>query len=135
MLAAALGGTLIELVLLEHYEDVWQWVPLVLLGVAIVVVVWYGATRSRSSLRVLRGLMLLFVLSGATGVALHVRGNLEFELENSPELRGLSLLWEVVTGATPILAPGTMVLLGVIGLLYTYKHPRLIERKLEITAP
>ena len=31
----------------------------------------------------------------------------------------------VVSGATPTLAPGAMVELGLLGLAYTYRHPAL----------
>jgi len=35
------------------------------------------------------------------------------------------LLSKTLTGATPVLAPGSMSLLGVIGLASTYRHPLL----------
>jgi hypothetical protein len=35
------------------------------------------------------------------------------------------LFREALSGATPALAPGTMVQFGLLGLLYTYRHPRL----------
>ena len=50
--------------------------------------------------------MALFVLSGGIGVALHYRGNVEFELEMYPSLSGLELVRKTLTGATPVLAPG-----------------------------
>ena len=34
-LLVSLVGTLAELLLLEHFEDVWQWTPVVLLGAAL----------------------------------------------------------------------------------------------------
>jgi hypothetical protein len=49
----------------------------------------------------------------------------EFELEMYPSMRGFELVAKTMTGATPVLAPGTMALLGLIGLSYTYKHPSL----------
>ena len=57
------------------------------------------------------------------GVILHYRGNAEFELEMTPALGGLALMKAAILGATPLLAPGTMSLLGIIGLLYTWRHP------------
>jgi hypothetical protein len=38
---------------------------------------------------------------------------------------------KALTGATPVLAPGSMSLLGVIGLALTYRHPLLRDRALE----
>jgi hypothetical protein len=35
------------------------------------------------------------------------------------------LISKTLTGATPVLAPGSMSLLGLIGLAFTYGHPGL----------
>jgi hypothetical protein len=32
---------------------------------------------------------------------------------------------KTITGATPVLAPGSMVLLGLVGFAYTYRHPEI----------
>jgi hypothetical protein len=69
--------------------------------------------------------MLLCVAAGLVGVFLHYRGNVEFELEREPLLRGLALFREAVRGATPALAPGAMAQLGLLGLVYSYRHPAL----------
>jgi hypothetical protein len=70
---------------------------------------------------VLRLLMLLFVLSGLVGLALHYKGNVEFEREMYPTLAGWQLFKQAMTGATPALAPGTMSLFGLLGWLYTFR--------------
>ena len=67
--------------------------------------------------------MLLFVAAGIVGVYLHYQSNVEFELEMNPAAAGWELIRESLTGAMPALAPGTMVHLGLIGLLYTWRHP------------
>ena len=67
--------------------------------------------------------MLAFVASGGLGVALHYRGNEAFELEMYPSRAGFELVRETLTGATPVLAPGSMSLLGLVGLVVTYRHP------------
>jgi hypothetical protein len=69
--------------------------------------------------------MVLFVASGVVGVVLHYQGNQAFELEMSPSRAGLSLITKTLTGATPVLAPGSMALLGLVGLAFTYRHPAL----------
>ena len=42
-----------------------------------------------------------------------------------PTLAGKEMVAEMLTGAFPALAPGTMALLGLIGLLLTWRHPAL----------
>ena len=63
--------------------------------------------------------MLSSVASGLAGVILHYRGNEAFELEMYPTLSGAALVFETITGATPVLAPGSMALLGLVGLAAT----------------
>ena len=67
--------------------------------------------------------MVVFLATGLIGVGLHYRGNEEFELEMSPSLAGSSLMSKALTGATPVLAPGSMWLLGVVGLAFYAMHP------------
>ena len=116
-------GTGAELLLLGHTESFWQWVPLVLMAVSLVTLGWCVVARGARSLRAFQGTMVLLVLSGVVGLWLHYHGNAEFELEMYPALRGVELFLESVTGATPTLAPGTMLELGLLGLAYTYRHP------------
>ncbi len=118
-------GTGTELILLDHMEDTWMWVPLVLMASSLLVIAIYGVLRTPMVLRVFRGIMILFVISGVVGTWLHYKGNVEFELEMYPALEGLELFWESITGATPALAPGAMIQLGLIGLIFTFKHPKL----------
>lgn len=118
-------GTGAELLLLGHTDDAWQWVPLVLLAAGLLTLGWRVVAPDTRGLRVFRAMMVLFVVSGVVGLWLHYDGNLEFELEMYPALRGFELFRESVTGATPTLAPGTMLGLGLLGLVYTYRHPRL----------
>jgi hypothetical protein len=124
-------GTGLELVLLEHTEGVWQNVPLALLGIGCLVVALLAIKPAAPGLLVFQLTMWLFVASGVAGVLLHYQGNVAFELELNPEASGWHLFWESLKGATPALAPGTMTLLGALGLAYTYRHP---ARRAEWTA-
>lgn len=124
-LAIGAVGTEAELLLLGHFEDWKQYGPLVLLALVLGVQGWILASRSGKSIRALRAVMWLCVLSGGLGVYFHLRGNLEFELEMTPAETGWVLWREVLTGATPILAPGAMVQLGLIGLAWAFRHPAL----------
>lgn len=115
----SLLGTGAELLLLEHTQDAWQWIPVVLIGLALIAFTWFAATESKSSQQVLRGLMLFFMVSGVLGFALHYKGNMEFELEMYPSMKGAALIWETLKGATPVLAPGSMIATGLLGWAYT----------------
>ncbi len=112
-------GTLVELLLIAHYEDVKQWIPLVLMALTLVVLGWQAAWPSRRATRVLQVAMALFVVTGAIGIALHYDGAKAFQVEVDPSLAGMHLFWKVMRAkAPPALAPGTMVGLGLIGLAY-----------------
>lgn len=118
-------GVGVELMLLEHFEEYWQWVPLLLIGVSVPQAVWLWIRQPRALLQSFRLTMVLFVIGSAIGLAQHVRANVEFELEMYPSRGGFELVWESLKGATPSLAPGTMALLGLLGLTYTFRHPSL----------
>jgi len=126
VLALGMVGSTAELILLAHTEDWRQWIPLVLLAAASMALAWHWSSRSAMSTQALRWLMLAFVISGLAGVYFHFQGSAEFKLESNPKLSGMALFWEAIRGkAPPLLAPGAMVQLGLIGLVYTYKHPAL----------
>ena len=118
-------GTLLELLLIGHDEMAAQFAPLVLLAAGIIVTTWTLIAPRPPALRTLQVLMAMFVVSGIIGVVLHYQGNEEFELERSPTRSGLSLISKALTGATPVLAPGSMSLLGIVGLAFAHRHPAL----------
>ncbi len=122
-LLLGLGGTLLELLLLGHYEDWQQYVPLVVLSAGLGAQGWFAISRSATSVRGVRAAMWICIISGVTGVLLHYQGNREFELEMTPGAAGWSLFTAVMTGATPALAPGSMVQLGLVGLAWAFRHP------------
>ena len=119
------AGLIAELALLEHWDDPWQWTPLALLGLVLVVGGLLAWLPTPGRLRAFRALMGLCLIAGVLGVYLHYRGNVEFELEREPTLGGLALLWEALRGATPALAPGALAQLGLFGLAYAFRHPLL----------
>jgi hypothetical protein len=121
-------GTGAELLLLGHTESLWQWVPLLLISISLVALICYTLVRRAASVRAFQITMILFVLSGVIGILLHYQGKVEFKLETNPALAGLELFWEAIKGAAvpPVLAPGMMIQLGLLGLAYTYRHPALI---------
>ena len=115
-------GMAAELLLIGHTDGWYQFVPVVLLTAMAVALAWRLARPRRLTAWVVRTLMVSSVASGVAGVVLHYRGNEAFELEMYPTLSGADLVFETLTGATPVLAPGSMALLGLVGLAVTY-HP------------
>lgn len=120
LMLAGMALTAAELALLGHYEDRWQRLPLVLLACGL------GLQPLRR--RVLAGrawlaLMVLFAAGGIAGLVQHFRGNAEFELELSPGLGSWALVWESLRGATPALAPASLIGLGLLGLALTLCEP------------
>jgi hypothetical protein len=115
-LAAGMAGMGLELLFIGHVEDRLQLVPVLLLAGGLAALAWYAARPGPASARAVQVLMALFVASGVLGVGLHYRGNQEFEREMYPTITGLELVRKTLTGATPVLAPGSMALLGLVGL-------------------
>jgi hypothetical protein len=134
LLAAGLVATEVELLLIDHYEEAWQLVPIVLIAGACAVLAWHAIARSAASVRALQGLMILFVLAGAAGLVLHFRGNLEFQLEIDPSQSKWQLFSKVMHAkAPPALAPAVMAQLGLLGLVYAYRHPATVQRSVAST--
>jgi hypothetical protein len=69
--------------------------------------------------------MFAFIAVGVLGVGLHYDGNVDFERELNPSERGWTFVRKTVAGATPVLAPGSMVLLGLVGLAHAYRYPSM----------
>lgn len=132
VLTVGIVGVGFELVLLDHMEDNWQWTPIVLLAAGLPVSIWFILSPGFAIIRAYQVLMGMFVLSGFVGQWLHFSGNMEFELEMYPSREGLELIWEALGGAYPSLAPGTMTLLGLLGLVACLRHPALNSNPVSI---
>ncbi|HIF55913.1 MAG: hypothetical protein ABGY10_08990 [bacterium] len=126
LLLFAILGTGIELIFLEHFEDPWQWAPIALLGAGLVLGAAVVLRPSRPTVRALQLLMISYVLSAGVGLYLHLKANVEFELELRPTMANTELILETLKGAIPALAPGVMVQLGLLGLLACFRHPTLM---------
>ncbi len=129
ILSLAMLGTLAELLLLEHYDGWRQWIPVSVLAATALVLAWQAWSPSAGSARVLRILMWLLIVAGVAGVVLHVQGNLEFEAELNPGMTGWPLWLEVARGATPALAPGSLIPFGLLGLLYSAHYRTLLSQE------
>ena len=104
LVALGTAGVCAELVVLEHYTDWNQLIPLVVAGFGLLAALWIALAPGLAALRVWQFAMLLFVGTGITGVTMHV-----------------DVVSETVD--PPLLAPGLFVQLGLLGLLYTFRHP------------
>ena len=60
---------------------------------------------------------ILTILTGIMGIGLHLKNNMEFEQEMYPQLAGWDLIEGSLTGALPVLAPGALIPIGLLGLL------------------
>ncbi len=131
----SLLGTTTELMLLDHRDSFTQWIPFAVFGVGIIATAAVAVRASPLTLNLFRGVMVVFVATGLAGLYLHYRGNVAFELEMSPALKGWQLFRGALTGATPTLAPGAMSQIGLLGLLYTWRHPVLTGRAVRNQQP
>jgi uncharacterized membrane protein len=125
VLVLGLLGTVTELVLLEHYEQPLQFVPLVLIAAAIAALAFEVKRRDAASGRALQIVMVLFILAGFAGFAAHFLGSAEFQLELNPAMSTSELIEKVLRAkAPPLLAPGMMLQLGLLGLAYVFSDSR-----------
>ena len=118
-------GLLLELALLEHWMARPQLVPLAVLTLGIGSALMFALRPGHRTGALFRAVMGLAVLAGVAGIALHLSDNLAFEREIVPDADLAPLLWAAFHGATPLLAPGSLVQLGLVGLVLTYGHPAL----------
>jgi multisubunit Na+/H+ antiporter MnhB subunit len=131
VLAAAIAGMMVDLSLVGHFEDINQLIPLVIGGITLLALAWVAIRPGRVSLRAMQFMMLWFIGAGILGITLHFQANAEFQRDIDPSIATVDLVWKVVQAtAPPALAPAVMMQLGVLGLVYTYRHPALRDEEL-----
>src|SRR5258707_9240945 len=86
ILVLGLIGTVTELVLLEHYEQPLQFVPLVLIVAAVGVLWWELRQRDVASRRATQIVMTLFVLAGFLRLSVHLQGSARYPLALNPRM-------------------------------------------------
>ena len=118
ILLIALLGLSGELSLIGHYETGWQVAPLIFTTLFSILLIFPHSKETNFLFKVIQGLSVILILLGVVGVLLHLKNNFEFEREMYPN-ESISLLLErSITGALPTLAPGTLIPIGLSGLLY-----------------
>lgn len=113
-----------ELLFIGQYADPWQLAPRIVLALGVANVGWCAVAVGPLSLRVFRASTLLSVVCGVSGLWLHYRTNVQFESKIHPSLSGFQLFWVAMKGQVPpSVAPATVIQLGLLGLVYLYRHP------------
>ena len=126
--AMGMGG---ELLIMNHTEGAWQWLPIGLISFSLLALVTQSIVASRWLIQGFRFIVLLIFLSAFAGIWLHFDGKAEFKLEMDPALKGWDLIWACIRGHSlpPVFAPGSMMLLGLLGIAWSYKHPSFYRQR------
>jgi len=135
VLVLGITGTVIELLLLEHDEadKPLQFVPLILIAAGVAAIIWHLARPGPATLGTLSVVMVLYVLSSFVGFLAHFYGSAEFVLELNPEAGTWDILEKALHAkAPPLLAPGMMMQLGLLGLAYVYSDFRYRARAVRL---
>jgi hypothetical protein len=116
------AGTLLELWLVNHTEDLIQWVAFVLAGLGLLATLFFLLRHGRRTVLVLRASMFLVVLGSFFGIYQHVSNNIAFEREIQPNATLTRLVRKGLGGANPLLAPGILAVAGLLALAASYKY-------------
>ena len=109
-----------ELALIDHYENTKQIIPIVSLFGVFVLTAASFTKLQKSFVQIFRLWMLITGLVGMLGFAFHAYGNYEFAIEIYPNSSTWQLIEKTIKGATPLLAPGAMIGLGLLGIIRQY---------------
>ena len=120
-------GTPLELLILDHVNELEQWIPFVCSGVGIIAILYARYAPSVNSVKVLRWTMVAIAAASFYGVYQHFMANYNFSTEIHPSYTFLENVWSGIMGSTPLMAPGIYVLAAVLALAATYKHPSLTK--------
>ena len=115
------AGTLLELYLVNHTEDAIQWIAFGLAGLGLLLTLVVLLRRGPATVMLLRWCMIVVIAGSLFGVYQHVSNNIAFEQEIMPGASWRHLFWRGLSGANPLLAPGTLAIAGLISLAATYK--------------
>jgi len=121
-------GTVIELWLSKHTKETQQFIPFVLCASAFLSVLAVLVRPQRSTILILRVIMVALVLGSLLGVYYHLSSKFAFEAEMRPGTATFDTLLIALMGAAPLLAPGILALAGTLALVATYYHPALGKR-------
>jgi hypothetical protein len=119
------AGTIIELVLTEHWDGPPQILPFVLCGLSFFTIVAVLIRPRRGTLRLMRWIVGITFVGSLFGIFEHIEHNFGFALEIQPNAAVSEIFWEALGGANPLLAPGILALMALLALAASYYHPAL----------
>jgi hypothetical protein len=123
-IAVALTVTEAELIYVGHTgTNNGQLIAVVLVAAGLTVSTWHAIARNTTSIVVFRFTMYLFLVFGLDGMLTHYNAAVHAALKLHPTLAGLPLLTATLSGSIPLLAPGMLIQVGLLGLVYTFNHP------------
>ena len=122
---AVFAAALAELVLVAHYEDLVQRVPLGLCALGLVVLLALRYAPRRVTIRATRWVMGAVAVGSLLGIYKHFAGNWAFAREVQPHAPTGALLWKALEGGNPLFAPGILLLGAVLATAATWAHPAL----------
>jgi len=115
------AGALLELWLVKHTEDTVQWLAFVFSALGLLVTLVVLTRGTRITVGILRPCMILVIGGSLFGIYEHVSNNIAFEREIQPNSTSSHLIWKGISGANPLLAPGTLAVAALLSLAGTYK--------------
>lgn len=118
-------GTLIELALIQHWDEPLQLTPFILSAIGLAGVAWAWVKSERGPLLALRALMVPLTLGSLVGVFVHVSSNIEIYTETHANAGTLAVIAAGLGGHNPLIAPGMLALAGILAAAATYGHPAL----------
>ncbi|MGB1040187.1 MAG: hypothetical protein ACPGVD_04885 [Flavobacteriales bacterium] len=118
-------GTGLELYLLDHYEGIWQLIPIFCILLCLLFLILLMINQSKKLMFTFQFILGINFLSGLLGIFLHLKTNFEFEQEMTPTLGNWKLFLESLSGALPSLAPASLIVLSLTG----YSYIKLIKQK------
>jgi hypothetical protein len=121
----SLGATVVELLLQDHTGEPLQLLPFALCAIGIAAIIIMLMRPVQSSLFGLRLAMLIVGGGGVLGAIIHLQRNIAFEQEIRPNAALVDAILNGLKGASPLLAPGTLVFAALVALIATYRHPAL----------
>ncbi len=111
-------GTVLELVLLDHYEGALQLLPIITINVAFICTVILFFYKKRIIFTIFKSSLVLLIGVGVYGTFLHLKENYQFEVEMKPTAKTFDLFLESLSGALPSLAPLSLLAMALIGYAY-----------------
>jgi len=110
-------GLLLELLLEEHIVGFWQLAPIILLIASLILFLSKPVLSIFIYFKFSAVLQLMLISFGLIGIYLHLENNFEFEKELFPSKSIWKLIFSSFKGAIPSLAPGALIVVGVLGRL------------------